>query len=238
MESEIIWITVGVIVMAFVFASLMYITQRENTRAQELLESVTTAERGNCSERDLVLKLLKSGIPAGAIFHDLYIKKSHGFSQIDLVVATKVGIIVFEVKDYSGWIFGRGDQNNWTQVLDYGREKHRFYNPIMQNSKHIAELRRQLWREKAPFYSIVVFYGNCELRDISFVPNGTFITKDYRVLDAINEIIENNKPANYTDKREVVRVLREAVKNGDNAETKDQHIENVRDMLGKDRVFD
>jgi len=36
----------------------------------------------------------------------LYIRKHNGdFAQIDLVVATKVGIIVFEVKDYRGWIF-------------------------------------------------------------------------------------------------------------------------------------
>ena len=42
------------------------------------------------------------------IFHDLYVEKHKGhFSQIDLVVVTEVGIIVFEVKDYSGWIFGK-----------------------------------------------------------------------------------------------------------------------------------
>jgi hypothetical protein len=214
--------------------------QSNISRNRELLESVTGLDRGTQAERDLILQLLKSGISEKAIFHDLYIKKSNGnFSQIDLVIATKVGILVFEVKDYGGWIFGKGNQNNWTQVLGrYGTEKYRFYNPVMQNNKHIAELQNKLRREKVPFYSIIVFYGYCKLRDISFIPKGTFVAKAHRVLDVINEIIDNNEPANYTDKREVIKVLREAVKNGENAETEIQHIEKVQDMLGKDRIFE
>ena len=80
-------------------------------------------KRGTRSERNLVSILKRSGIPEQTIFHDLYIKKHNGnFSQIDLVVATKVGIIVFEVKDYSGWIFGTGYQSQWTQILAYGQQ--------------------------------------------------------------------------------------------------------------------
>ena len=83
-------------------------------------------------------------MPAHVIFHDLYVEKHKGyFSQIDLVVVTEVGIIVFEVKDYSGWLFGSGNQSQWTQVLAYGKQKYRFYNPIMQNNKHVTELRKQ-----------------------------------------------------------------------------------------------
>ena len=109
----------------------------------------------------------------------------------------------------------------------------------MQNNKHIVELKKKLKQfEKIPFYSVIVFYGNCELQDISFVPRGTFITKGYRVLDVVDAILNENEPANYTDKHEVIRVLKEAVRNGDNTETEIQHIENVKDMLGKERVFD
>jgi len=207
---------------------------------KRLLETVTKSNRGTGAERNLVLKLLKNGIPAQTIFHDLYVEKFNGrFSQIDLVVATNVGIIVFEIKDYSGWIFGNGNYQQWTQVLAYGKRKHRFYNPIMQNNKHIADLRKRHKQfEKVPFYSIVVFYGDCELKDISFVPQGTFIAKSGRELDVVNNIINNNEPATFTDKWEVIRVLKEAVQNGDNIEAQTQHIENVRDMLGKDRIFD
>ena len=84
---------------------------------KKLLKTVTKQNRGTKTERDLVLKLLKHGIPAQSIFHDLYVKKQNGnFSQIDLVVVTKVGIVVLEVKEYSGWIFGSGHNSQWTQV--------------------------------------------------------------------------------------------------------------------------
>jgi len=230
----VIWIIIGTFLLVGFFKIIRKI------RDKKLLESVTKSNRGTRTERDLVLNLLKYGIPTQTIFHDLYVKRVNGdFAQIDLVVVTKVGIIVFEVKSISGWIFGNGQQNQWTQVLAYGKAKYRFYNPIMQNNKHIADLRKQLKQfNNIPFYSIVVFYGDCELKDISFVPEGTFLVKPTRVLEVINIIINKNGPVHYTDKFEVVRVLRKAVQNGENIETQTQHIENIKDMLGKHRIFD
>ena len=85
------------------------------------LNEITSENRGTQSERDLIRSLLDYGISPRAIFHDLIIKNGKNKSaQIDIVVATKVGLIVFEVKDYSGWIFGKGKQNKWTQVFSYG----------------------------------------------------------------------------------------------------------------------
>jgi hypothetical protein len=124
-----------------IFLCLVFYAIFRKIRDKKLLETVTKSNRGTRTERDLVLKLLKYGIPAQAIFHDLYLEKTNGeYSQIDLVVAAKKGIIVFEVKDYSGWIFGNGNYREWTQVLAYGQEKYRFYNPIMQNNRHVAEI--------------------------------------------------------------------------------------------------
>jgi len=228
------WIFIGIVSL------VVFILIFREIRDKRLLETVTKRNRGTRTERDLVLKFLKYGIPAQTIFHDLYVKKHNGnFSQIDLVVATKVGIIVLEVKDYSGWIFGAGNNSQWTQVLAYGKRKYRFYNPIMQNSKHISNLKKQLRQfETVPFYSIVVFYGNCVLKDINFVPNGTFLVKSNRVLELMETLMKNNELARYTNKNEIVRILKDAVKNGEDKETQVQHIKNVREMLGKDRIFD
>lgn len=202
-------------------------------RDKKLLDTVTKTYRGTYSERNLVLKLLKSGIPSQTIFHDLYVKKdSKNYSQIDLVVATKVGILVFEVKDYSGWIFANGSPK-WTQVLAYGKQKYKFYNPIMQNNSHIADLRKQLKQfENIPFYSIIVFYGNCVLKEVGHVPYGTFIIKPGSVRELINDILRKAEPAKYSDKYEIVRVLNEAVKNGESKEIQIQHIENIRNKFG------
>lgn len=197
-------------------------------------------ERGTISERLVICALLRSGINSKAIFHDLYIHTGfNNFSQIDLVVPTSVGIIVFEVKDYSGWIFGNGKQTKWTQVLAYGREKYRFYNPIMQNATHINVLKQQLQKfDNIPFYSVIVFYGDCELKEINFVPEDTYITSYFRVLDVVNNILNNNPPANYTDKRQVINALQSYANNGANEDVRNQHIRNIRNNLGTHRIFE
>lgn len=223
----------GVILLAIFMVIFLYI------RDKKLLETVTKSHRGTKTERKLVLKLLKAGFPAQAIFHDLYLKNRYGnYSQVDLVLATKVGIIVFEVKKYSGWIFGNGNQNKWTQVLAYGKEKYYFYNPILQNKKHVENLKSKLNDfQNIPFFSVVVFFGNCEFRDVSFIPSNTFLTKSPRVVEVVKKIINENKTVNYKSKRDVVNVLSTAVENGNNNEISKKHIKNIRDMLGEDRIF-
>lgn len=209
-------------------------------RDRKLLQTVTQTNRGTKSERKLVLKLLKLGFQPEAIFHDLYLRKPNGhYSQIDLVLATKVGLLVFEVKDYRGWIFGTGYMQKWTQVLAFGKEKYRFYNPILQNKKHIIDLRKQVRQfENLPFFSIVVFYGNCKFKDISFVPEGTYLIKANRIKRVLKTILNENEPANYTNKNEEVRILKNAVKNGENKEVQKKHLENIENMLGVKRIFE
>lgn len=125
------------ICLTFWIAYLIYAKQKE----RKLIELVTPITRGEWSERKVILNLLKEGINPKAIFHDLYIRKPNGeYTQVDVAVATKAGIIVFEVKDYSGWIFGNEHQKYWTQILAYGKEKH----PVMQNAGHIQAIRRCL----------------------------------------------------------------------------------------------
>ncbi len=237
-QQTISYIILGIFISVFLFIVIIIVRK---IRKKKLLKIVTEPNRGTQSERDLVLKLLKYGIMPQMIFHDLYLEKNNGeFSQIDLVVITKVGIIVFEVKDYSGWIFGSGNQSQWTQVLAYGRQKYRFYNPIKQNKKHIEELRKKIrqFAGNVPFYSVILFYGDCVLKDINFIPKGTFLVKSDRIIEVMKIIMQNNEPIQYSNKNEILRLLEEAVENGANKENQIQHIENIKDMLGKERIFD
>jgi hypothetical protein len=182
---------------------------------------------------------MKNGFQADSISHDLYIKKRTGYiSQIDLVAVTNVGIIVFEVKDFSGWIYGNGKNENWTKVLAYGKEKYRFYNPILQNKKHIDDLKKhlgELW--EIPFFSVIVFYGDCELKEISFVPKGTFLVKSQRVMEAVKQILKENPNVEYTYKDQLLDILKDAVKNGSDAKNRIKHTQDIEDMLGKSRIF-
>lgn len=195
----------------------------------KLIKTVTKLKRGTPSERRLVLKLLKSQIPATDIFHDLYIEKtSNSYSQIDAVVITDVGILVFEVKDYSGWLFGSENQTYWTQLLDYGKSKFRFYNPIMQNAGHINALKNKLnLKEDIPFFSIIVFDGECELKKVPVSSARFSLVYPRGVTKLIKHIMKSYIPIHYPDKENILLKLRCAVYNGDNNEIVAKHSKNV-----------
>lgn len=224
---NLVLIVSGILLIVFISTLLNKI------RNIRLLKTVTKMSRGTKSERDLVIRLLKYRIPQNSIFHDLYLRKPDGkYAQIDLVVVSSVGMIVIEVKDYSGWIFGNGKNYRWTQVLAYGKEKYRLYNPVLQNKMHIEALKKQFRNFKSiPFFSVIVFYGNCELKEISFVPRRTYVVKSNEISKVMNVILKNNDPVNYGKRYEIERILRDGVMNGDNMEIQRQHIENVRIML-------
>ena len=233
-STLLLWLIFGIIILIILFQFLRYFHNIN------LLKSVTSLNRGTKSERKLILKLLKKGIHEQTIFHDLYIETNQGkSSQIDLVIATTEGMVVIEVKDYKGWIYGNANYNNWTKVLAYGKRKYRFYNPIKQNISHIKSLKGELKQfEKIPFYSLIVFYGECELKEINYVPKGTFIVKQHRIFDVLKNIKKNNEPAPYIDKLEIIEMLKNSVKNGESKINQNTHIERINDMTGKDRVYD
>lgn len=227
-------------VLSFIILSLIILIAYKRHKNKKLIKSVTSLNRGTNSELNVILKLLKSGINSKTIFHDLIVKKENNkFSQVDIVIATTQGIIVIEVKDYSGWIFGNGNQTNWTQVMAFGKRKYRFYNPIKQVRSQISSLKNSHKQfDKIPFFSIIVFYGDCRLKDINYVPKGTFIVKPHRILEALNSIKANNEQAPYENKQEVVDVLKVAVLNGANKDYHNQHIDNIKDIVGKHRILD
>lgn len=236
---ELLAVGIVIVIISVVIIANKIINRKKRIAYYNTLHEVSTEERGTHLEQNLIVYLLRHGISPKVVFHDLYVPTSNGkHAQIDLVVVTSVGIIVIEVKDYSGWILGTGNQQKWTQVLAYGREKYRFYNPILQNASHINALKRQsLQFSKLPFFSVIAFSNHCELRELSIIPKDTFVTKGDRLLDVINYIKENYPEANYTNKHEVVNILQKAVDNGNSLDTQNQHIEDVHDMLGTDRIF-
>jgi len=217
------------VVVGCLFVVVIILSIARKIKDNKLLETVTNKHRGTKTERKLVLKILEANFDARAVFHDLYIKKSNGdYSQIDVVVPTKVGIFVFEVKEYSGWLFGNGNNRYWTQVLAYGKEKHRFYNPIWQNKGHIQALKSRFGNiGDVPFYSIIVFYGNCTIKKLINVPK----THEVCYNNQVNGIIKqrmNNNPANYLNKQHILDILREGVKNGANPEICKEHIYKIK----------
>ena len=214
------------VAVAFIVATILIL---DEYKKREIISTVTPLSRGERSEQDLIYRLIKAGIPASTIFHDLYIPTKRGYTQIDIVVPTNVGIFVFEVKDYSGWIFGNGTSDKWTQVLAYGQEKHQFYNPIKQNAKHIEALcNTSAQLQNVPIYSIVVFYGSCEIRALTDVPTDCWVCYDNDVVRIVKNIIARSTPAPYTDKWEVMRILKDGVESGNDEAIKSVHLQNAQ----------
>lgn len=197
---------------------------------ERLLETVTNKRRGTTTERKLVIELLRKEFPANAIFHDLYLPTSSGhFSQIDLVLCTEVGLIVFEVKNISGWIFGSAGQQHWTQVLDYGNQKYRMYNPILQNKTHITHLQKAL-PPGLPMFSAVVIYGDAEIRTPIQLSQNTYLFYANELLEIV-KTIKYTQPALFDIYNPILQsTLRAAVLNGDNPEIVRSHIEHVRNI--------
>lgn len=219
--------TLIIVLVAIGFIALIVRRIIKAKKYREQVESVTSLDRGTWSERDLIPQLLnKCGIDQRAIYHDLYIRKENGtYTQIDLAVPTPQGIIVFEVKDYSGWIFGNGNSKYWMQILAFGEEKHQFYNPIWQNRTHITALRKLLPNNPdVPIFNIVVFYGNSEFKDLDYDTTGRVrVIYNTQVVELIKHI-KSLPPAEYGNKREVANVLAEGVRNGRDPEIRQAQI--------------
>ncbi|MFI3293678.1 MAG: nuclease-related domain-containing protein [Rikenellaceae bacterium] len=99
MSREILPICFTIVVIVSILSAVAIAVFRK-IQDDKLLSTVTSKHRGTRTERKLVLKMLKSNFDSRVVFHDLYIKKQHkGYAQIDMVVPTKAGIFVFEVKN-------------------------------------------------------------------------------------------------------------------------------------------
>ncbi len=128
--------------------------------------------------------------------------------QIDELIIARSGIYVIEVKNYKGWIFGNINNDYWTQCLTTGyrgfSEKHKFYNPIMQNQGHVRCLKKVLSDfPDVPVHSIVVFSDNAVFKDVTYDCSVAYlinmselrrtlksIDRGYKDLITVDEILE------------------------------------------------
>ena len=132
-----------------------------------------------------VLKKLNRRGRRGLILRNVYVPTGTTTTEIDVLYATRKGIFVLESKNYSGWIYGNGNDSYWTQVTP--REKHRFYNPLKQNAAHCRALVDYL-TVNVPTFSVVVFSERCELKKVEVSsPNALVVKRDrlYRDLKAL-----------------------------------------------------
>jgi hypothetical protein len=126
----------------------------------------TFYDKGNFGEFITFCEIQNLGF--NHVFTNLYIPgKDDSTTEIDLVAIHKTGIYVFEIKNYSGWIFGDEYARNWTASLNR-KVKNQFYNPIRQNFGHIESLKYFLNNSNEnSYHSYIVFSIRSELKKIN-----------------------------------------------------------------------
>ncbi len=165
----------------------------------------------------------------GKILRNIYLPKENGeTSEVDIIYITQKGIIVFESKNYSGWIFGDEKNRNWTVSLPNG-QKNQFYNPIMQNRTHMKWMASYVG-EDIPLFSVIVFSERCELKRVTVSSEDIKVIKRDCTYAAVKDIWEKN-PDILSDERieELYSKLKELT-NVD-AAVKAAHIENIENKF-------
>lgn len=147
-----------------------------------------------------IFKQLKYLEKQGAKFlFNVYFPKENGeTTESDVILIIPRGFIVFESKNYSGWIFGDEKYKMWTQTLPQGKgrpaHKEKFFNPIMQNNLHIKYLKSVVG-DNYSMQSIIVFSERCTLKKVSVYSPDIQVVKrnniEFAVKNAINNMSQN-----------------------------------------------
>jgi hypothetical protein len=124
------------------------------------------------------------------IFSNLIIRSGSKSIQIDYLIVSKYGILVIEIKDKTGWIYGKPNQTKWTQVIC--NEKYKFQNPLRQNYLHTKHLAEFLDIDHSKIYSLIVFGGDCEFKTPmpdNIIKVNLFVDKYTDYMRSKNEIL-------------------------------------------------
>jgi len=156
---------------------------------------------------------------------NIYVPYKDSTSEIDVLVVHKKGIYVIESKNYSGWIFGSENQQQWTQILNKNT-KEKFYNPVKQNKTHIKALSEYLQIEPSKMKSYIVFSERCELKKVPENTDQYVITKRNYLLDLINRDMTDKQDILTNEEIDEIARKLEPLTNA-SQEVKDKHIENI-----------
>ena len=101
----------------------------------------------------------------GKVFHDIYVKGSHGVQQIDILAVTEKGVLVIEKKTWIGRVLGGEFANTWTVYCGRGKNQksYKTKNPLHQNFGHLQALQEQIPEMEGKCLSIVLFGNNARL---------------------------------------------------------------------------
>ena len=108
---------------------------------------------------------------------DLQVPNGKSFQQIDAVLIHESGIYVIDVKKMSGWISGREQDNEWTQLL-HRNKTNTFPNPLRENKGGIQALQEILPEvNRDLFETLILFTNDCSFQQIELYSNNVDVIK-------------------------------------------------------------
>ena len=181
--------------------------------------------KGIAGESIIQLLLNSPQLGYRKILKNIYVPYGNKTTEIDVLMIHETGIYVIESKNYSGWIFGSENQQQWTQMLNSYTKK-KFYNPVWQNRTHIRALSNYTNIDKSKIKSYIVFSDRCELKAVPPNTNECIITKIDLFLYAIYNDINNRKKIFTVEE---VNQIEEKLKPITNVsqEVKNKHIQDI-----------
>lgn len=120
------------------------------------------------------------------VYTNVYLdNKNTDYTEIDVIALSAYGIYVFEMKNYSGYIYGSENDEYWTQVLNKF-SKNKFYNPLRQNYAHTKAVERYLELKENETIPVTVFSNHSKLSKIN-VSNEKNVLQIKDVIQFINK---------------------------------------------------
>ncbi|ULQ61015.1 NERD domain-containing protein [Brucepastera parasyntrophica] len=189
--------------------------------ASKYIRRISTPEyKGLLGESKVAKRLRELPDEEYRVFNNIYLKIKDSSIQIDHIVVSLYGIYIIETKNFSGWIFGRENQEYWTQVIYKNKEK--FRNPIKQNLAHIKSLKYILSNfENIKYYSIIVFAGTAELKNIV---SETPVIYDHQIVRIIS-LYRDEKIISRMEFEDIISIINENIIQEEDIESK--HIQNI-----------
>ena len=207
-----VWVAISLlIIIIIVKRGSEYVNNAYYQVTKKQFEDV--AEDSGTLGEYLIYKKLKKFEKRGARFlFNVYIPRSDGgTTEIDSLMICHQGIVVFESKNYGGWIYGHELQANWCQIFptgDWKEHREYFYNPVMQNRMHIRHLKK-IVGQQIHTYSVVVFSDKCKLKNVEIESENVYVTKLDDVKDVVSRICNDfsHKLLNKRERKEIYEKL-------------------------------
>jgi len=187
-------------------------------------------DKGNYGEFILYRKVIRI-FGKKLVLTNIYLDNVNtDLTEIDVLAVSEKGIYVFEMKNYSGYIYGSEKDKQWTQVFNKW-SKYKFYNPLRQNYAHCKAVENYLDVTKEEIIPITVFSNNSKLSKINIgVSHNVFQYRDAMKFVKNNERKGNNLISVQSKEKYLIDLLKKC---NMSEEVKLKHIEDVKELINQ-----